>query len=75
VFKLRHCFLIILKFIKIFVYKYKVTFKLKNIYILYMSHSKKFLTYILFAFSLLIGLHYNENLSGGSKIDFYFLFF
>ena len=35
-----------------------------------MSHSKKILTYILFVFSLLIGLYLNENSSGGSKKDF-----
>ena len=40
-----------------------------------MSHSKKILTYILFVFSLLIGLHYNENSGGGSKIDFVLLIF
>ena len=35
-----------------------------------MSHSKKVLIYILFVFSLFIGLYFNENSSGGSKIDF-----
>ncbi len=35
-----------------------------------MSHSKKILIYFLFVFSLLVGLFFGENSSGGSKKDF-----